>query len=135
LRIGAWQASPKAEGEVVIDEFLHRLEGVLVRRPDFVEISRLHDCDPRHIGKPQSVLHTLNETAPSEDKMRQAMMDRWVEAAEARRACVQAMAEETLRLVTPTRQTTPAFTKLYAVLRLRCASRRAAPGKARSRSN
>jgi hypothetical protein len=59
--------------------------------------------------------------------MRQAMMDRWVEAAEARRACVQAMAEETLRLVTPTRQTASTITKLCAVMRLNCAHRPRSP--------
>jgi hypothetical protein len=68
----------------------------------------------------------LNRTAVGENMTRQATMDRWVEIAEARRACVQATAEENLRLVTPTLQTASTISKLCALMRLNRAHQRRA---------
>ena len=60
--------------------------------------------------------------------MRQAMMDRWIEVAEARRVCERAMAEEVRpEVMVPTPQPVHLITKLRAVITPHASHRRSAP--------
>jgi hypothetical protein len=59
----------------------------------------------------------MRKSASGEDEMRQTMTDRWIEAAEARRVCERAMAEQIRpRLLAPTSQPLSLITKLCAMM-------------------